>query len=633
MTVGFDTETERFGPGRMAPPLVCVSVKRPGQPGELWHWKDCEEKVYDLFTKDSLTGHATSYDSAVLCAQFPALVPMVFEAYKTRRVTDSKIRDQIIDTAAGTFRGYYNSKGQWFRPRYSLADLAKRHLGVQLAKTTINKQGEIEGEDTYRLRYDELREKPLSAWPQEAIDYAILDADIALQVYEAQEKHKEYLDTQYFHAYSDFWLRLCSNWGLITDPQRVRKFAREVEESYRDVEKGLQEQGLVKKDGVRDTKKAKALMVAVCLEKSKPIPRTDTHVKKECGDDCREHVSLDADACENADDPVLEDYSELSKLRYVISKDVPLLQSGRYYPVHTHFGWAESGRTTSSNPNIQNFRTAVGIREAFTPRPGMVFLAADYSGLELCTLAQVMIDVLGDSKLGRVLNAGGDPHHELVQTILGRQLPKSDPEAESTRRPAKIANFGFPGGMGIKAFLVQAKRKGLVLSPEEGYQLKSNWLLQWPDMAEYFNYWSQKCGDYGGTCRVEHEGGRGKPLHFMGQMMFTKACNTTYQRLGAYATKRAGQLIAEECYAVRSSALYGARIVNYIHDEYILEVPEKMGHDAGQRLKELMVAGAKEYLPDITIGTEPVLMQYWSKKAFPMFDNGRLVPWNGEAKS
>jgi DNA polymerase-1 len=86
-----------------------------------------------------------------------------------------------------------------------------------------------------------------------------------------------------------------------------------------------------------------------------------------------------------------------------------MLRMGVEFPIHTRFDIVETGRTSSSGPNVQNIRRLPGIRECFVPRDGWWFMQADYPGLELKTLAQVCIWLLGQSRLAEVLNARTRP--------------------------------------------------------------------------------------------------------------------------------------------------------------------------------------------------------------------------------
>lgn len=119
-------------------------------------------------------------------------------------------------------------------------------------------------------------------------------------------------------------------------------------------------------------------------------------------------------------------------------------ESGR---VHTHFNQTvtATGRLSSSDPNLQNIpvRTEEGrrIRQSFVARAGWVFLAADYSQIELRVLAHLTKDpVLLDA-----FRAGEDIHRRTAAEVFD-----VDPVfvSDDMRRQAKVINFGILYGMG-----------------------------------------------------------------------------------------------------------------------------------------------------------------------------------------
>jgi hypothetical protein len=134
-------------------------------------------------------------------------------------------------------------------------------------------------------------------------------------------------------------------WGLRTHKPGVDKLERETLGALAEIEEDLKAAGLVREKGTRNVKAARARMVQACQAIGKPVRLT-----------AKGQVSLDSDACEASEDDLLEDYAELSALKSILSKDIPALSAGTVQPVHTSFGMAASGRTTSSKPNVQNFR-------------------------------------------------------------------------------------------------------------------------------------------------------------------------------------------------------------------------------------------------------------------------------------
>jgi DNA polymerase-1 len=118
-----------------------------------------------------------------------------------------------------------------------------------------------------------------------------------------------------------------------------------------------------------------------------------------------------------------------------------------------------SGRTSWSDPNLQNPPRAGGVRECFVPRPGFVFVAVDYDTLELRALAQVCLDLFGWSKMADRLNAGEDLHAALGARFLGidydafmKLREAGDEDAKKARQNAKGFNFGRPAAWARRAW-------------------------------------------------------------------------------------------------------------------------------------------------------------------------------------
>ena len=633
----FDTETALFRPGVMAPELVCITWQTPGQEPGIIHAEDPQALPLVrgwLTSGELLVGHHVVYDLAVLCAKWPELVPPVFEAYDSDRVTCTKLRQQLLDIAGGQFRGYLQKfdkatcevhedcanpetcgsgtvkkSARWVPYDYTLDALAYRATGRRLDK------------DTWRLRYGEFLHTPLSEWPEGARTYPLEDARATLDVFLKQEEHAQYIPDQFRQARAGWALHLTSVWGLRTHAPGVDKLEQETIAALAAIEQGLKEAGLVRADGSRDTKRAKAVMVQVCEQLGKPVRLT-----------AKGGVSLDSDACEASEYDLLEDYAELTSLKAVLAKDIPMLRAGTEFPVHTTFGLAASGRVTSSKPNTQNPRRLPGIREAFIPRPGKVFAQADFSGLELHTLGQVCVALFGQSHLAEVLNAGIDPHTAFAADILDVSyedavaMKKSgDEKFDNARQTAKVANFGMGGGLGPEKLVLFARKSyGVILTEERAKELKAQWLERWPEMKLFFRHVSDLIDEDTGLGVVEQVFSK----RLRGGCHYTAAANSYFQGLGADAAKRATYLVSRACYAEPQSILYGSRIVNQVHDELIVEVDDDArAHDKAIELGRLMVLGANEFLPDVPARVEPLLARCWSKKAKPVYVEGRLVPW------
>lgn len=325
--VAFDSETDLIQPGRQFPPLVCSSFASEVTGSLLVHQSEGSAILEELLTDPEilLVGHSLAFDFGVAINEYPHLAPLVFAAYDANRVVDTEVRQKLCDIAGGVYKGFDDTEdGHTVKIEYRLEDLAYRHLGRKLDK------------DTWRLRYGELRDVPLSAWPDGAKQYPLDDARAALDVFYVQEQNAEYLADQYRQARAALWIRWMAGYGLRTDIELTGRMKALAEAKLASVAGELRRAGLLREDtkkrdgtikpGSRDTKKAHALIVQAYANKGERHPLTDT------GLPC-----LDKKACANSGDPLIMKYGSLGEITTCLRKDIPLLQAGFRVPIHSYF--------------------------------------------------------------------------------------------------------------------------------------------------------------------------------------------------------------------------------------------------------------------------------------------------------
>jgi DNA polymerase I-like protein with 3'-5' exonuclease and polymerase domains len=582
--------------------------------------KDCAKALlHALDSDDQLIFANAAFDLSVGCAADHTLLPVVFDAYDNDRIVDVLIRQKLIDIALGEYQQH---------GKYSLAAIAKRLLNIH-----------VEKEETWRLRYWELVNVPLDEWPREAIKYSLTDSEITRQVYYAQEKELAEVDRlcvladQYRQGRADFALKLISAWGLKTDPEGVARLRQTCETEQAKLQEELLEAKLlrwIKKKGVQTISKCVRVAQERMLSLNPEARLTATGQKKKCRE--IKYISVDAEACEDSGDPLLEKYTRYSQLGNLLSGHVKAMEKGIVTPIHTYFEvLQDTGRTGSSGPNVQNVRRAPGARECFVPRPGWAYVACDFDKAELHTLAQVCINLFGRSNLADVLNNGFDPHVGLGARIAGMTyddllaaVKAGDPVAKENRQRAKPGNFGFPGGMGPGGMVRYAKKAyRVILTLDESTELHNGWKEEYPEVAYDYLNWIRDLTSAEGYATIEHfDSGR-----WRGRVPFCTAANSFFQGMAADAMKVALWAVIKKCYT-RGSALFGCRVVNEIHDEFLLEVPIPRVSDAAWELRDTMVEAYNTYTRDVPVNATPAAMDRWSKKAETIVDNnGNLQIW------
>lgn len=654
----FDFETFLIQPGITAPRLVCMSHVLMTQPAtygpELLHATfDRQLLLHTLRASLEdphvlLVGANVSFDLLVAMAEFPELLPAVFRALDEDRVMCVQLGQQLIDIAQNQFEGRLLPDGSRLKHEYTLAALAKRHLGLDMDK------------DTWRLKYGTLIDVPVARWEQGAIDYSIGDAVVTGAVWQAMlEGREQYrlpvealLPDVFRQTRAQFWLALMVGRGFRLDPKMVGLLKALVEAELERVVSRLRHAGLVRPDGSRDTKAAAARMLAVCAQRGLPVKRTE-----------KDGVALDEEACIDSGDGILADYASFTSLSTVLTKDIGALEEPalRGMPIQSRFDTLkETGRTSCSggksrkastygyqlqNPRRQlgierlarldpKIDEKIGVRQAFVAREGFVLSTNDFSMFEACSWCQASIAVGRPiHRMIDALNTKKDVHLALAARWLGTtyedvEARKKAPEVKEARQRCKPGTFGFMGGMGWRTFIAYAKNNyQVVFSEEEAQRIRDAWYSAW-EPKPWFDHIANLVGrsDMG---EVVHVGSQRRRAW----VPFTVASNSYFQGLAADCAKDAGYEISREMFLGvdrqgRPSPLGGSRIVNFVHDEFICEHPVELGHEAAYRVAALMMEAGRRWMPDVPPSVEPALMWRWIKSAEGRFDAaGRLVPF------
>ena len=187
--------------------------------------------------------------------------------------------------------------------------------------------------------------------------------------------------------------------------------------------------------------------------------------------------------------PVVDDlleYRRLAKLETFIKSWEKIQVDDKIYPSFNIT--ARTGRTTCSNPNLQQIPQDKNVRNLIEARPGWKIIEQDFSQIEL----RVASMFSGDANMQHAYQSGSDLHSKTTELLFGDTSHLSPQEQKRKRTEAKSMNFGFLYGMSAKTFVDYAKGYGLNITEEQSESFRNNFFEAYPRLLP----WHEECKDY-----------------------------------------------------------------------------------------------------------------------------------------
>ena len=275
------------------------------------------------------------------------------------------------------------------------------------------------------------------------------------------------------------------------------------------------------------------------------------------------------------------DWREKSKIKSTYLDTLGPLRRGDGR-VHTTYNQTitATGRLSSSDPNLQNIptRSELGrtVKTAFSAGEGSVFLAVDYSQIELRILAHIT----GDEHMQQAFLNGADIHRSTAAKIY--HIPESEVTPQ-LRSASKAINFGIMYGKGAYSL-----SKDLGIPVKEADTFLKTYLDTFPKVDGYMKDCIAHAKDKG---YVETLFGRRRALPELASSNFQvrasgerMARNTPIQGTAADIIKLAMVHVWQR---LRDEKLQ-ARLLLQVHDELIVEAPEEEIDEVKRILKEEM---------------------------------------------
>lgn len=349
--------------------------------------------------------------------------------------------------------------------RHDMDSLALAYLGHK----TIHFE-EIAGKGAKQLTFNQIN-------LDEAGPYAAEDADITLRLHNAiWSKLKDIPELK--NLLIDVEVPLAcvlsrmEQEGVLIDSQRLRQQSQDLATRIAELENEVHEEA----GEPFNLGSTKQLQHVLFEKMSLPVIKKTPKGAPSTSEDVLQELALEYPLPKK-----IMEYRGLTKLKNTYTDKLPKMINHRTGRVHTSYHQAvtATGRLSSTDPNLQNIpiRNEEGrrVRQAFVPREGNKFVAADYSQIEL----RIMAHLSGDKGLLDAFANGKDIHKATAAEVFG--VPLEDVTTEQ-RRSAKAINFGLIYGM--SAFGLS---KQLNIPRNEAQKYMELYFERYPGVLEYMD--------------------------------------------------------------------------------------------------------------------------------------------------
>ena len=298
---------------------------------------------------------------------------------------------------------------------------------------------------------------------------------------------------------------------------------------------------------------------------------------------------------------LLLEYRELQKKLGTYLETYPSFISPKTGRIHANFLQCRvpTGRLACTNPNIQQIPHEDEFRSCFIAEEGNVLVIADYSQIELTILAEVS----DDPSFVEACQKGEDLHRVTAASMYG---VAKDEVTKDQRSAAKRINFGLMYGRGAKSLSAQ-----LGTDEDRARELIDEYFANYPKVQRYLQNTAnealktrtlrtlsgrvRKFGDTSGLGSAERGALR------------REAMNYPIQGAASDIAKLALGYIRQELKDL------DARLINCIHDEFVVECPEDLAPEVSERTKEAMIRAGEEVLEKVPVEVEVAASREWRK--------------------
>ncbi len=295
----------------------------------------------------------------------------------------------------------------------------------------------------------------------------------------------------------------------------------------------------------------------------------------------------------------LLEYRELQKKLGTYLETYPNFIHEKTGRIHANFLQCRvpTGRLACTSPNIQQIPHEDEFRRCFVAEAGNVLVIADYSQIELRILAEVS----EDPAFIEAFQRGDDLHRVTAATMYG--VPMEGVTREQ-RSAAKRINFGLMYGRGARSLSAQ-----LGTDEERGRELIDEYFANYPKVQRFLQRTANRAmrdrtlRTLAGRVRKFGDA----PVSDDRGALRREAMNYPIQGTSADIAKLALGYVREELEGLN------ARLINCIHDEFVVECAEDVAEVVAEHTKRAMNQAGEEILEKVPTEVEVTTSREWRK--------------------
>jgi DNA polymerase-1 len=257
-----------------------------------------------------------------------------------------------------------------------------------------------------------------------------------------------------------------------------------------------------------------------------------------------------------------------------------------------------TGRFTCAQPNLQQVPRDGDIRSMFIAEPGHKFIGADFSQVEV----RIMAELSGDTALKEIFDQGRDFHAETATRMYSVPINQVTPEM---RAAAKTLNFGISYGKGIPKIADD-------LGVSEAEATEFRWKFFEPFAA--LRRWRSNAGQ-----RAIH---KLFSQTLWGRLRYFNSANGKTWEQWQLKNRGINSPVQGTCGDLFKLALhwlssrlesYDTKIINLVHDEFVLEAPESEVEEIVPIVKETLESAGRYFIKEVPVVVDIEVRDNWAK--------------------